>query len=127
MRALAHGLPFHYGWFLVCAGVLCHTVSNTATFWAVSLWIPAIADDFEVARTPVVTAFMAGQAVSAAVGPFVGRYIDRRGARGPLLFGAVMLPATLVLTSLSQNLVHLYAGWVLVGLVRGFAQPIPFN
>lgn len=127
MRAIAHRLPFHYGWLLVVVAVLCNTVSNTATFWAVSIWIPAIADDFEVARTPVVTAFMAGQAVSAAVGPFVGRYIDRRGARGPLLMGAVLLPLALVATSLAQTLLHLYLGWVFVGLVRGFTQPIPFN
>jgi len=127
MRTIAQRLPFHYGWFLVAAGVLCNTVSNTATFWAVSIWIPAIADDFEVARTPVVTGFMVGQAVSALVGPFVGRYIDRRGARGPLLLGAILLPAALVASSFAQTLWHLYAGWMLVGLVRGFAQPIPFN
>lgn len=40
MRAVAQRLPFHYGWFLVLAAVLCNTVSNTSTFWAVTMWIP---------------------------------------------------------------------------------------
>lgn len=127
MRSIAQRLPFHYGWFLMGAGVVCNTVSNFATFWAVSLWIPAIADDFEVARTPVVTAFLTGQAASALVGPFVGRFIDRNGARRPLLLGSVLFPAALFLTSLATSLPLLYLGWILVGLVRGFAQPIPYN
>lgn len=127
MRAIAQRLPVHYGWVLLCVGVLCNTVSNTATFWAVSLWIPSIADDLDVGRTPVVTAFMAGQAVSAVIGPFVGRYIDRRGARTPLLAGSVLFPVVLVATSFSQELVHLYLGWCAAGLVRGLCQPIPFT
>lgn len=127
MRVIAHRLPVHYGWLLVVAAVLNNTVSNVATFWAVGLWIPAIAEDFGVDRTPVVTAFMAGQAVSAVVGPFVGRYIDRRGARGPLLLGSLLLPGALVVTSFADGLLLLYLGWSLVGLVRGFSQPIPFN
>lgn len=127
MRAIAHHLPVHYGWFLVVVAVLNHTVSNMATFWAVGLWIPAIADDFGVNRTPVVTAFMAGQAVSAMAGPFIGRYIDRHGSRRPLLAGAVLLPSALLVTSLADRLPMLFLGWSLVGLVRGFSQPIPFN
>ncbi len=127
MRAIAHRLPVHYGWLLVCAAVICNTVSNTATFWAVGLWIPAMADDFEVDRTPVVTAFMAGQAVSAFVGPFIGRYIDQHGSRGTLLAGSVLLPATLVITSYADGLGMLFLGWSLVGLTRGLTQPIPFN
>ncbi|TAJ20607.1 MAG: MFS transporter, partial [Dehalococcoidia bacterium] len=127
MRAIAHRLPVHYGWILVWAAVICNTVSNTATFWCVGLWIPAIADEFHVARTPVVTAFMAGQAVSAFAGPFIGRYIDRQGSRVPLLAGAVLLPGTLLFTSFAEGLGHLYLGWCVVGLTRGFSQPIPFN
>ncbi len=127
MRAVAQRLPVHYGWLLVLVAVLCNTVSNTSTFWAVTMWIPAIADDLGAPRTPVVTAFMAGQAVSAGVGPFIGRYVDRHGARVPLLVGAVLLPGALLFTSFAENLLHLYAGWCLVGLVRGLAQPIPFN
>lgn len=127
MRSIAQRLPFHYGWFLMGAGVVCNTVSNFATFWAVSLWIPAIADDFDVARTPVVTAFLTGQAASALVGPFVGRFIDRNGARRPLVLGSVLFPSALFLTSLATSLPLLYLGWILVGLVRGFTQPIPYN
>lgn len=127
MRAIAHRLPVHYAWFLVVVAVINHTVSNMATFWAVGLWIPAIAEDFGVDRTPVVTAFMAGQAVSAMAGPFVGRFIDRHGSRGPLLAGAFLLPAALMVTSFADGLPMLFLGWSLVGLVRGFSQPIPFN
>ncbi len=127
MRAIVQRLPVHYGWLLVCAAVICNTVSNMATFWAVGLWIPAVADDFQVDRTPVVTAFMAGQAVSAVAGPFIGRYIDRHGSRGTLVAGAVVLPAALVLTSFAGNVLQLFLGWSVVGLVRGLSQPIPFN
>lgn len=127
MRAIAHRLPVHYGWLLVVVAVINNTVSNMATFWAVGLWIPAIAEDFGVNRTPVVTAFMAGQAVSAVVGPFIGRYIDRHGSRGTLLAGAILLPAALLLTSFAGNVLYLFLGWSVVGLVRGLSQPIPFN
>ena len=127
MRAIAHRLPVHYGWVLVLVAVLNNTVSNTATFWAVALWIPAIAKEFGVDRTPVVTAFMVSQAISALVGPFIGRYIDQHGSRGALLLSAILLPLALVLSSFSNGLLQFYLAWSLVGVVRGFSQPIPFN
>ncbi len=127
LGALASRLPFHYGWALLVAGILCNTFSNVATFWVVTLYVPAISDDFGVPRFPVVLAFMVGQTVYAAVGPLAGSFIDRQGARRALLIGSVAMPAALVLTSRSTELWQLFVGWSLVGATRSLVLPIPFN
>ncbi|MEZ4504052.1 MAG: MFS transporter [Dehalococcoidia bacterium] len=127
MTSLARRLPFHYGWLILAAGVLGNTVSGAATFWSVSVYVPAIADDFEVDRFPVVLAFMIGQLVFALVGPFAGRFIDRQGPRRALLISSAGLPLALFATSFSTSIWQLFIGWAVVSALRPLMMPIPYN
>src|SRR5437588_9038008 len=72
--------------------------------WASSYYLPAIladpiAADIGVARTWVFGAFSASLLVSAALGPAVGRTIDRHGGRGLLASSNLMLAAGLAVLS----------------------------
>lgn len=127
MRALARRSPIYYGWVILGAGILANAVSAGATFWVVTIYIPAVSDDFEVDRFPVVFAFTFGQTISALIGPLIGRYIDSRGARGPLFLGAVLVPAGLLLTAQSTEVWQLFAGWGVVSAARALIMPIPYN
>ncbi len=55
---IARLTPFHYSWLILLASILGNTVAGGSTFWVVAVYIPAIADDFDVPRFPVVTAFI---------------------------------------------------------------------
>jgi MFS family permease len=119
--------PFYYGWLIVAVAIFGNMVSAGSLFWAVTVYIPAIADEFDTDRTPVVIAFMGGQVVFALLGPFVGRYIDGHGARGVLALGAVTGPLTLLLTARSDSTTELLLGWIAVSAARTLLMPIPFN
>ena len=127
MRAIAERIPFHYGWVILFAGILANAVAAGGTFWVVTIYVPAIADDFGVSRFAVVAAFMVGQTVTALIGPFVGRYIDLRGARGALLAGSVALPLAMLATAAASELWQLFLGWGLVSVARSVLMPIPYN
>lgn len=127
MRAAAQRSPVYYGWVILTLGILGTLVGGGTTFWAVTLYIPAIADDFGVARFPVVLAFMVGQACAALMGPLSGRWIDRNGARRAIVVGGVATAALLVLSSRSTNLWQLVIGWSAAGVGRSLLFPVPYN
>ena len=92
--------------------------------WASSYYLPAMlaapmAHDLGVATSTVFAAFSVALIVSALLGPFAGRAIDRHGGR-PVLVGTNLLFAVaLVGMALAQGPVGLFAAWVLMGVAMG--------
>lgn len=92
--------------------------------WASSYYLPAMlaapmARDLGVATPTVFAAFSVALIVSALLGPFAGRAIDRHGGR-PVLVGTNLLFAVaLVGMALAQGPVGLFAAWVLMGVAMG--------
>ena len=127
MNLFPRRAPLYYGWTIVAAGVLGNATSAGFIFWATAVYIPAVSDGLGVGRFPVVAAFVAGQALSAAVGPPAGAYMDRHGARRALAIGTVIAPLGLVLASFATELWHLYVGWAVVGVGRPFLLPTTYN
>jgi sugar phosphate permease len=127
IRALALRLPVHYGWVIVGAGILTNAVTIGATFWVVALYITSIPEDFDAGRTAVFGAFTVGQVLFALIGPWIGGFIDRGGARRVLIIGTIAMPAALIATSFSTSLWQFYIGWTAVSLARPFLTPIPYN
>lgn len=92
--------------------------------WASSYYLPAIlarpmSDDAGVPVGTVWLAFSLSLLLSAAVGPSVGRAIDRLGGRPVLMGTSVLFAAGLALLALAQGPASLFAGWVVVGLAMG--------
>jgi MFS family permease len=127
VRRYVHRLPFHYGWLIVAVAILGNAVAAGASFWAVAVYIPAVAEEFEVGRGPIVGAFMLGSALFSLLGPLTGRYIDRRGARRVLIAGAIVAPLAFAASSQATNIWQLYLGWGAAGAARTLIMPIPFN
>jgi predicted MFS family arabinose efflux permease len=124
---LAARTPLHFGWVIVVFAIAGNTIGAGSMFWAIAVYVPRVAEDFAVGRTTIVAAFMLGQTVFALVGPLTGRYIDRHGARGVLLAGAVLCPLAIAVTSRSTVPWQLYAGWMAVGVFRTMVFPLPYN
>ena len=127
MRALAERLPFHYAWLILGLAVLANAVTTGSMFWVVAVYVPAVADDLGVGRTGVVTAFMAGNTITALVGPLTGRCIDLHGARRGLWIGGLVVPLALVLTAQSSTLWPLALGWALTSVPRAFVFGVSYN
>jgi hypothetical protein len=127
LNAIAQRLPFHYGWLILAAGIASNTVSGGSIFWVVAVYVPLLAEEFDVGRSFIVAVFMVGQTLYAVVQPFVGRYIDRQGARNVMRFGAVAGAVLLLVGSRTQNEWQFVGAWMALSIVRPAIMPIPFN
>ena len=92
--------------------------------WASSYYLPAVlaapmARDLGVATPTVFAAFSVALIVSALLGPFAGRAIDRHGGRPVLVGTNLLFAAALTGMALAQGPVGLFAAWVLMGVAMG--------
>jgi MFS family permease len=108
-------LPFFYGWVIVAVAFVTMGLGVNART-AFSLLFPPILDEFGWERGMTAGAFSFGFLVSAALSPFVGRVMDRRGPRVVIEMGVGLMAAGLLLAPLVRQPWHLYATLgVLVG------------
>ncbi len=106
-----------YGWRIVLVAFICHAVSTGMIFYAWGVFSTPLAEAFG-GHAPVASGFSILQCASALYSLFVGRAIDRRGARPVELVGACMLAAGFFLLARVQSLTGLYlclAGPVALG------------
>ena len=78
-----------------------------------------MAKDLGVSVTTVFAAFSAALILSAFLGPYAGRLIDRLGGR-PVLMGTNLIFALgLVVLGWAQGPIALFAGWLVIGIGMG--------
>ncbi len=92
--------------------------------WASSYYLPAMlaapmARDLHVGTPTVFAAFSVALLVSAAIGPPVGRSIDRWGGRPILIATNVVFAAGLALLASAHGPVGLFAAWLVLGIGMG--------
>ena len=116
---------------ILLLGIVSSLVAVASLFWSITIYIPAIARDFdaggEAQRTPVVAAFMIGSLIAAFAGPLAGRWMDARGARETMLAGCVLAAAALLATSRSAELWQLGLGWTAASVARSLVFPVPYS
>ena len=97
-------------------------IGTTQTLaWASSYYLPAvlaepIAAGLGVPKALFFGCFSASLLLQAALGPMIGKAIDRHGGRGVLVLSNLVLAAGLVWLALAQGPVGLAGAWVLLGL-----------
>jgi MFS family permease len=106
-RSLPGSPRFFYGWFMVAIAFVTLGVGVNART-AFSLFFPPILDEFGWSRGITAGAFSFGFLVSAILGPFLGRMMDRRGPRAVMLLGVALAGAGLGLAPLVTAPWHLY-------------------
>jgi MFS family permease len=96
-------------------------IGTTQTLaWASSYYLPAIladpiAADLGVPKALFFGCFSASLLLQAALGPMIGKAIDRHGGRDVLVLSNLMLAAGLVWLAVAQGPVGLAGAWVLLG------------
>lgn len=91
--------------------------STQTLAWASSYYLPAIlgapiAAALGLSASIFFGIFSAALLASAAMGPSVGRFIDRHGGRGVLAASNIVLAAGLVLLARAQGIVGLVIAWI---------------
>ncbi|MCI0831261.1 MAG: MFS transporter [Chloroflexi bacterium] len=95
---------FYYGWIILGGSVLAMALGSGISFWAFGLYIDPMEQEFGWSRAEVSAGFSISLAISGLCGPLIGRWVDTRGARSAILFGAVMTAATYVLLATTSSL-----------------------
>jgi predicted MFS family arabinose efflux permease len=93
--------------------------------WASSYYLPAIlapdmAASVHVPATWIFGAFSLAMLVSAALGPWVGRAIDRRGGKPVLLASNALFIGGLLALAFAPNFAVLCLAWLVLGVAMSF-------
>ena len=97
-------------------------IGTTQTLaWASSYYLPAILADpiaagLGVSKALFFALFSASLLLQAAVGPMIGKAIDRHGGRGVLVLSNLVLAGGLGWLALTDGVVGLAGAWVLLGI-----------
>jgi MFS family permease len=97
--------------------------------WGTTFYLPSILDepigrDLGLGRDVIYGGITVMLFVAAMAGPSLGAWIDRSGARQPLLIGKLLLGAGLVGIGLSVGPLSYLASWLLIGLATPLALSI---
>ena len=92
--------------------------------WASSFYLPAIlaapmAREMGVPTASVFAVFSLALLVSALVGPYAGRAIDRWGGRPVLMITSLIFAAGLCMLGLATGMTGLVAAWLVLGVGMG--------
>lgn len=100
-------LPFFYGWIIVAVAFVTMAVSVSART-SFSLLLPPVIGEYGWERAVVAGAFSTGFLLSAVLGPFVGRLVDRRGPTLAIEIGAISVGGGMLLATQIAEPWHLY-------------------
>src|SRR5262245_10307577 len=118
-----------YGWWIVLvAGIGLSVHSAPIMGFTLGVFLKSLSQEFSWGRTQISLAFTLSALGMTLAAPFLGRLVDRFGAR------RVILPATLLfgvgvlsLYFLSAHLWHLYAIFLFMGVVGSGTTPLPYS
>ena len=119
---------FFYGWWIVVvAAVGLFMSSSPIVTYTFGVFLIQLSGEFDWTRGQISLAFSLSMLAFAVAQPFVGRILDRFGAR------RVIVPAVLVfgasfasLSLLTSQLTHLYAVFLVMGVVGGGTTSIAY-
>ena len=95
------------------------TLAWGSSYYLAALLAAPMARELGVSTPTVFLAFSLALVVSALVGPWAGRTIDRHGGRALLMGTNLVFAAGLAGLGLAQGPVGLFAAWVVLGLAMG--------
>ncbi len=117
----------YYGWWLLAGSIAAMALGSGVSFWAFGLYISPLEDEFGWSRGEVSGALSLGLLCSGFSGLLTGRWIDARGPREVILFGAVTTALSYGLLATTSELWQWYVYSAINGVFRQMMFFIPFQ
>jgi MFS family permease len=114
-----------YRWWIIVAAFYVCLVFSGCIFFAFSLFVKPLQAEFEWSRSSIMGAFTCLYLTLAITSPFVGKAVDRLGAKSVMALGGAIMAMGFVLLSTLKSPLHLYIGNIIVGIGGSAAGPIP--
>ncbi len=117
---------FFYGWWIVAASFVVHFTMMGTTFYSFGVLLKPLSEEFGASRFAVGSALPTLMLAGALCGPLIGREVDRRGARGPMVLGALLMAVGFLAFSRIDSVLGLYAAFGgLVAVGGALLGPLP--
>ncbi len=100
-----------YGWWIVSASFFVQFMTAGTTFYMYGVLLKPLAEDLDASRFAVGSALSMLMLIGALTGPLIGREVDRRGARGLMLLGTVLMSAGFLAFSRIEGVLGLYVAF----------------
>lgn len=110
---------FFYGYWIVAAAFICLFVVSGCSFYALSLFVRPLQDEFNWSRTEVMLGNTIMMLTGGAASVLVGRINDRYGPKRVIIAGAFIGGLSLMTLSTMNRLWHYYVLFGVAGV--GFA------
>jgi sugar phosphate permease len=121
-KAGSPGQPkIFYGWYVALVAMLTLLVSNGMTITGMTIFDPAILQEFGWSRGDLKLRDLLQLGLSGLMAPFIGSLADRMSVRKLMMAGLGLLSACLVAYSKMTSLTHLYMVNVGIALVLALA------
>ncbi len=117
----------YYGWWLLAGSIAAMALGSGVSFWAFGLYIEPLESQFGWSRSEVSGGLSLGLLTGGLSGPLTGRWIDARGPRQVILFGAVTTALSYGLLATTSELWQWYAYSAVNGVFRQMMFFIPFQ
>jgi MFS family permease len=126
---MATGGKIFYGWWIVLvAGIGLFMGYGPIISFTFGVFFKPLNAEFGWSRAQISLAFSLSLLVMSGVFPLIGRLVDRFGARRVIVPSVLLFGLGLIsLSFLSAHLWHLYAIYIVLGLVGGGTAPIPYS
>ena len=105
-----------YGYWVVVATFFCLFITSGCGFFAFSLFVKPLEADLGWGRGEIMVAFSIFLLVMGIASPFIGRVVDRYGARKIITIGALIMGLGFVLLSRMNHLWYLYISYIVIGI-----------
>jgi len=114
-----------YGYWILSVTFLCACITSGSGVYAFSLFVKPLQVDFNWSRGEIMFAFTLLLLVVGLASPFVGRVVDRYGAREVISIGVLVVGLGFVLLSVMNNLWYFYLGYAVIGGGMAAAGLVP--
>lgn len=122
------GRVFFGWWVVLAAAVGLATGIASVNLWTFGIFLKHLTAEFAWSRTQVAIVLLIGTVVTVLVSPWLGRIVDRFGARRVALPSIVLLALTLAsLYWLTPSLLHLYLVFGLMPVLGGGTSSVLFS
>jgi len=115
---------FFYGYWILVATFICLLVMSGCNYWAFSLFVKPLQSDLGWSRGTIMAAFTIFLLVTGVTSPFIGRIIDRYGAKKAIFIGALVSGLALASLGLLNDSWHFYLAYAVIGIGQAAMGPV---
>jgi sugar phosphate permease len=121
------GRSIFYGWWILAGAVAAMALGSGVSFWSFQLYIDPLETEFGWSRAEVSLGFSFSLLIAGLSGPFVGRWVDARGARSAIVVGGALTALSYLLLATTDSLWQWYVYNCVNAAVRHLMFFIPFQ